>query len=170
MPEGEEMVGFIRVPLALCGTRMFTKARSDFNKYVSDNLKRWIDWKARQGWYLVSKPKVTGPFDPPTARPGAPIEDLDTFQEHKRYMVHARFKRDTPKWIALDSMLWVVDKAELYGIDLRKPINDTGVGDPKPVIIADEPAHDPLQFAEERRKRLGLKREDYLLTDEDKTA
>lgn len=164
------MEGFIRVPLKLVNTKPLTNLRHEYRKFVGENLKRWIDWKARQGWVLVSKPTVEGPFDPPTERPGAPEEGIEQYGEHKRYYVKARFKRASPKWIPLDSMLWVSDRAHLYGIDLSKPIHDTGEpAKPQKVIVADEPAHDPVKFAAERRERLGLKREDYLFDGSEKT-
>lgn len=167
-PDGEEMVGFIRVPLDLVGTMPLTNARHRYRKFIAEHLKRWVEWKARQGWYIATKPVVQGPFDPPTEHPGAPSEGLEEFGEHKRYTVTARFKRTEPKWMPLDSMLWVADKAALYDIDLHQPINDTGAGRVVKEIVADEPAHDPLRFAEERRQRLGLKRADYLFTEGDK--
>ena len=164
-PEGEPMVGFVRVPKRLVNTKPLTNARHEYKKFIAEHIKRWVEWKARQGWEMCTKPVVQGPYDPPTEHPGAPEEGIDEYQEHKRYYITARFKRSTPKWMPLDSMLWVADKAALYGIDLHKPINDSGEGKVAKHIVADEPAHDPMKFAAERRERLGLKREDYLFTE-----
>lgn len=161
-PGGEEHLGFIRVPVDLVHTKLFTARRGQFNKFVDEKLKLWIAWKARQGWFLNSKPTVDGPYDPPTESPGAPEEGTEQFQEHKRYYVKAKFTRTEPKWMPLDHAVWVFDRAKLYGVDLSKPIHDTGEGKGKRVIVADQPAHDPLKFAEEYRKQYGFKREDFM--------
>ena len=160
-PNGEEFEAFIRVPTRLVKTKPFSNERHEFTKLVNGELKKWTEWRAKHGWTLVSKPKVNGPYDPPTPLTGA--EPVDTaFGEHKRYYVTARFKRDTPKWMPLDGMLWVHEQAELYGIDLSKPIRDTGEGKGRDVIVDRTPTVDPMVRAEARRQRLGIKREDYL--------
>lgn len=165
-PKGDEFEAFIRVPMRLVKSRPLTNERHEFNKLVNEHLKQWTEWKAKHGWTLASKPKVQGPYDPPTPLTGAEPVDMQ-FGEHKRYYVTARFKRDTPKWMPLDGMLWVHEQAQRYGIDLSKPIHDTGEGKGKAVIVDTEGGHDPMQVAEERRQRLGIKREDYLLGEDD---
>lgn len=159
---GDVHEGFIRVPIALVGTKPFTNRRHQFDRFVGEQLKRWSDWKAQQGWTLCSKPRVTGPFDPPTARPGE--EPIDaSYGEHKRYIVTARFGRDVPLFMPFDEFAWVKEEAERYGVDLSRRTVDSGEGRTRAQITDARPAHDPLAFAEERRQRLGLRREDFLL-------
>lgn len=160
-PDGDEFEAFIRVPMRLVKAKPFSNERHEFNKLVNAELKKWTEWRAKHGWILASKPKVRGPYNPPSPLTGAEPVDAE-YGEHRRYYVTARFKRDTPKWMPLDGMLWVHEQAERYGIDLSKPIRDTGEDKGKDVIVDRTPTHDPMKFAEERRQRLGIKREDYL--------
>lgn len=166
--DGDLFQGFIRVPLYLVGAKEHSNERHQFVRLVESNIKTWAEWKAKQGWRMTTVPKVTGPFDPPTEHKGTLIDAA--YPPHKRYLVMARFTRDEPQWAPLSAMLWINEQADMYGVDMRdsSELKDTGLQETKDVIIDNEPAHNPMQFAEERRKRLGIKREDYLLDAEGK--
>lgn len=163
------MTGFVRVPVYLVGAKEHTKERGQLIKLLASNLKTWTEWKEKQGWILNSTPKITGPFDPPTEGPSKKLID-DVYPEHKRYYMEARFTRNTPLWVPFEAAVYLRDEADRYGIDFRdsSDVKDTGKGSITRAHIEDDgtPFHDPMKYAEERRKNLGLKRED-LLFDED---
>jgi hypothetical protein len=163
--DGDLIQGFIRVPDYLVGTKEHTNERLEFLKIIEGNLKTWVEWKAKQGWRITNTPSVAGPFDPPTEKQGAGPLDA-AYPPHKRFVVTARFTRDEPQWIPFEGALWLRDQADMYGIDFRDSgLPDTGVGETKDEIIDNEPAHNPMEYAEARRQRLGLKRADFLLDD-----
>lgn len=166
-PAGDLMSGFVRVPIYLVGAKEHTKERHEFLKLIGENVKRWSEWKAKKGWFINSTPSVAGPFDPPTERTGGTPIDA-AYPEHKRYVVTARFKRETPEWLPIDGARWLRDQADLYAVDLRdsSELKDTEMNEGKDEIIDSNPDfHDPMKFAAERREWLGLKREDFLLDE-----
>ena len=104
-------------------------------------------------------PKVNGPYDPPVARAG-----LAPQTENKWYWVAAIFRRIDPQYVLLDDFLEIQDQANRYGVDLNAPKPAaTPLSRSVDEIVDETPAHDPLVFAEERRRRLGLKRKDLLI-------
>lgn len=155
-PEGTLEEGLIRVPERLCNAKPDTNERHEFDRLVNENLGRWTDWRKARGYECVSKPIVRGPFDPPSPTTADdPVED-----GVKWYFAIARFRRSEPLWRPLEEVLYLQDMAELYDV---KPSSD-----PLPWNEikgdADTGWIDPMQHAEERRKRLGLKRGDYLFS------
>ena len=163
--DGDLLQGFIRVPDYLVGTKEHSNERLEFLKILRENIKVWVDWKAKQGWRITNTPSVAGPFDPPTEKQGAsPIDGA--YPPHKRYVVTARFTRDEPLHLPVEGARYLLEQADMYGVDLRDSgLPDTGVGETKDVIIDNEPAHNPMEYAEARRQLLGLKREDFLLDE-----
>lgn len=163
--DGDLLQGFVRVPLALVGAKEHSKERAEFMKIIQANLKAWVEWKGKQGWRMTTTPQVAGPFDPPTERQGGSLIDA-AYPPHKRYVITARFTRDTPQWIPADAAKWINDQADMYGVDMRdsSELKDTGVNETADVILDDgTPPHDPMKYAEERRQMLGLKREDFII-------
>jgi len=79
--------------------------------------------------------------------------------EVKWYFVKARFKRSSPLYIRLDDYLELDRLAKLHGISFD---GDGAQAEP----IGDGP-HDPMEFAEARRQRLGIQRKDYLFGGQD---
>lgn len=158
---GDLFQGFVRVPERLVGTKEHTNERLEFLSLIDANLKRWVEWKSKQGWKLNGTPKVSGPYEPPTPdAKSAPVDEA--YGPHKRYVITARFTRETPLWIPLDGMLWIREQADMYGVDLfDSGIKDTGQRG-VPHIEDDTPAHNPMEFAAERREALGLTREELL--------
>ena len=160
---GDLIQGFIRVPIRLVNAPEHTKEKREFDALIESYLKRWAEWRAKSGWILKGEIRVNGPYDPPTEGPG--MDPIDSgYDEHKRYIVTARFNRETPLWMPIDGMLHIRDLADMYGVDLfTSDVKEYGA--PERVakhIDSPEAPHDPMQFAEERRKKLGLKREDFL--------
>lgn len=164
---GDLLQGFIRVPIRLVNAPEHSKEAQEFTALIDSSLKKWAEWRAKQGWKLTGEVTVEGPFNPPTESPG--MDPIDSsYDEHMRYVVTARFNRDSPLWMPIDAYLHVRDQADLYGIDLRtSDVKSYGAAKaPAKVIDAtDIPAHDPMKYAAERREVLGLKREDYLLDE-----
>lgn len=155
-PEGELVEGVIRIPSRLCHAKPDTNEKHEFDRLVTENIQRWADWRAKRGWFIASTPKVRGPFDPPTT-----TEKDEADPDEKWYFAIARFKRETPIYVPLDDLLHERDMAQRYGIDLeadRLPWNDDIEKDPQ-----DSGWVNPMEYAEARRKALGLKREDFLL-------
>lgn len=160
-PEGMLEEGLIRVPERLCNAKPDTNEKHEFDRLINDNLNRWTDWRKARGYECVSKPIVRGPFDPPS-----PTTSEDPLEDGvKWYFAIARFRRSEPLWRPLDEVLYLQDMADLYDV---KPTSD-----PKPwnEIKSNEDTGwmDPLKHAEERRKKLGLKRADYLFSPLDQT-
>ena len=77
--------------------------------------------------------------------------------EVKWYFVSARFKRSSPLYIRLDDYLELDRLAKLHGISFEH-----GLAEAEPT---DDSPHDPMKFAEARRQRLGIKREDYVFDE-----
>ena len=152
-PEGELRQGLIRMPTRFASPEPNTNEQHEFDRIVRENIARWTDWLSKRGWTMVSTPSLRGPSDPPTATTKAdPTED-----GCKWYFVMARFHRLTPIWRPLEDVLYFREKAEIYGIKPEAdplPWNRMGKEDSGWV--------DPLDFAEKRRQRLGLKRKDFL--------
>lgn len=151
--KGDVFEGRFDVPIRLVRTSAHTNERAEFDQLVNSMLERWTQYRAAKGWVLNSKPKVTGPYEPPTEKTGDEVPD-----DHKVYMVHARFIREEPLWVPLENAIAAIDKARQFGLDEpedRKPWNDETNEDSG--II-----RDPLAWAEARRKKFGIRQEDYL--------
>lgn len=149
--QGDEFQGLIRVPDALCHSKPFTDNRRKFNEIVESNIKKWVAWRLDQGWKLNSKPKVTGPFDPPSKdEKSAPVD-----QGVKWYFVTAYFVREYPLFLPTDAALWYRDEFEKHGLDpmAKGRSNSNSVKTSKK--ITNPEFVNPLKVAEERRKRLG---------------
>lgn len=150
-PEGEWHEGLIRVPTNLALAEPNTNGHLAFKAHITANLQRWDEWKKRRGWEMTTKPKLRGPLDPPTHRTGDEVNP-----DEKWYFALARFRRITPMYITLDDFLEIKDTEKRYGIDLKDPMpwSDTG-GDFDSGVV------NPLEFAAQRRERLGIKLEDW---------
>lgn len=161
--EGEEHEGIIRVPNHLCGTEPHTNQRIEFEQLLADNIARWLEWKRRRGWHVVSRPRVGGPYEVPQGR----VPNLaDLVPDHKWYIVRARFKREVPAYIKLEDFLHQHDLARRYNVDLSRPKPiQTPLPAPQDEINDSGEMHDPLRFAEERRRRLGINRKDYIIPE-----
>lgn len=155
-PEGQLEEGLIRVPVRLCNAEPNTNQKHEFDRFITENLQRWTEWRAQRGYECVNTPIVRGPFDPPSATTADDPVEADV----KWYFAIARFRRTEPLWRPLEEVLYLQDMAELYDV---KPSSD-----PKPwnEIKGNEDTGwtDPMKHAEERRQRLGLKRADYLFS------
>jgi len=178
-PGGQLFEGIIRVPVGLCNTQEHTNERLKFDALIRENLARWTEWRKQRGWYLAETPRVAGPFDPPQGdRDSARIDhvksrigevgsvnavtDFDYADEYKWYICEARFTLETPIYIGLEDMLELRHLAFRYGVDPDRdslPYNELPEGKD---VIEVEGGLDPMKVAEERRQRLGLKREDFL--------
>lgn len=148
--EGEWKEGRFYVPARLANTEPHTNQRFEFLACAKQNWDRWVAWRARRGWQVVGERQLHGPFDVPTEH-----TDDEWDEEMRMFYFLARFKRTTPLYVGLDDFLEIRRKAELYGVtDTNLPWNPDERGDSGWV--------DPLKYAQERRERLGLKREDFL--------
>lgn len=152
-PDGELLEGKITVPARLAHAKPHTNEKHEFDQLINEQLKRWTDWRAKRGWVMNSKPLIRGPFQKPTKNDK---EEQDT--QEFWYFAIARFKRNTPLYVGLDDMLELQRMASAHGVDLeadRNPWNEIGNEDSGWV--------DPMKFAEERRRKNGLRRKDYLM-------
>lgn len=159
LSSGDLQEGYIEVPERLVKAPRHSNAALEFDRYVGEKLQAWLDWKAKLGWEIVGLPNVSGPHDPPVERSGLKPQTKD-----KWYWVRARFRRTSPQFILLDDFLEIRDRAQRYGVDISAPKPpSTPLAKPVGEIVDSEPAHDPLKFAEERRRQLGLQRKDLLI-------
>lgn len=172
---GDVHEGYIAVPVKHVGAPPHSNERMAFEKQIEDRVGKWLEWKAKKGLiqstamgtapcdhcgkrFLNIRPHVCGPYDPPS--PGTKAEgDEDV----KWYWVTARFQREWPVFISLNDFLYLNDEAERYGVPLGPRLVSTPLLPTKAEITADEPAHNPMKFAEARRNTLGLRRKDLLL-------
>lgn len=155
---GDEIQGLIRVPDGLTHSLPMTEKRRQFDKCVKDGIKRWADWRGAKGWVLNSKPKVRGPFDPPS-KDGktAPLDE-----GMKWYFVTAFFKREYPVFIPQDAAHWFQQEARRYGEPIRQAAVIDSHADHRGVKTILNPERvDPMKFAAERRERLGITKDDW---------
>lgn len=180
-PGGQLIEGVIRVPVELCNTAEHTNERLKFKAWIDTNLARWVEWRRRKGWTLASEIDVQSPTDPPegdrekgkarqtkaeavigTNADADWVTEFDYAAEYKWCVVQARFTRDTPLYVGLEDMLFLRHLALKYDVDPDRDFTPhSPLPEPKDVIEV-EGGEDPMKVAEERRQRLGLKREDYL--------
>lgn len=151
--KGEMREGLIRVPTRLAHAQPDTNEKHEFDQIVRDSLKRWAEWLEKRGWKMSSRPQVRGPFDPPTR-----TEKDEPNPDEKWYFAYARFTRTEPMYISLEDFLHERDRAQRHGVNLEADRASWAV-----VEEEDSGWVDPLQYAEERRRKLGVKRENYLL-------
>ncbi len=176
-PEGETLLGLIKVPVRLVGTAQHTNERLEFEAFLSKQLARWIEWRGKRGYMLTTRPKITGPFDPQgdgshdtksqmdraTEMLGSnggvkPITEYDRPEEVKWYWAQARFKLTNPIYARLDDILYLKELAALNDVDPSEdalPWNDPGE-------ISVSGGSNIMEDAEARRVASGKKREDYL--------
>lgn len=175
--DGVQKEGMIRVPVRLCRTQEHTNERLEFDKLIRENIERWVAYRERLGWTICpGKPKVRGPFDPPSSpedktkrfvaraqevlgKSGTvrPVTTFDHAEEINIYMVSAYFKRSTPSYVKLEDMLAIRDLHRTYGMPFP---HETIAPIEEPTDTGWVNAND---YAAARRKRLGLRREDYLM-------
>ena len=180
--DGQLFQGVIRVPTNLCNTPEHSNERLKFMALIRENLDRWIMWRAKRGWFIGERPRVSGPFDPPesdrkqakafharaeevigTSREGRAITEHDYAGEVKWYVAEARFTRHDPVYARLEDMLELRHLALKYEVDPdRDPLPYTDLPEGEDVIEV-QGGEDPMVVAEERRQRLGLNRSDYLM-------
>lgn len=151
-PEGDWREGMFRVPKRLAWTAPDTNQRHEFEGKVRENFGRWTGWLEKRGWeYVPGSLQVNGPYEEPTYSPDDPSDE-----EVVQFRLLARFKRTSPLYVGLDDYLQIRDMAETYGVG-ENPLPWSQVKS------VDSGWVNPLEYAEERRRKLGLKREDYLL-------
>ncbi len=153
--EGEEHIGYFRVPADAVTFKEHSNDVLRYDRVVVEKIKDWIKWKDRLELAMVSKPIVYIPTDSPTTSEGAdPVDDGDM-----RVYVRATFRRKTPLFMSLDLFLKRKDEFERYGESLEGKVL---AENPMPAVlahmIADE-HRNPMKLAQERRERLGLRRE-----------
>ncbi len=157
--------GRFKVPLRLALTKQHSNERLEFTNLVNTMLSRWTTWLGQRGWTLTTKPIVKGPYQLPTAPRGSeqhlaratkvlgkpaevnPVTTFESNEEFREYRVFARFKRETPMYVRLEDVMFNNDLNRIY----------------KDEVEEDSGWVNPLEYAEKRRQRLGLKREDYLM-------
>ena len=156
-PEGKVELGLVRVPASIADAAPDTNARHQRDQIITEQLRMWEEYRAKRGWKMVSPPKLAPPEDPPSETTfGNPLE-----ADVKWIWATARFQRTSPLWVGLDDLLQQMDLAKLHGIQPEKdplPWNDvSGTEDTGWV--------DPLVMAEDRRRKLGVKRKDYVIPE-----
>lgn len=151
-PEGDFREGHFDVPARLANTKPDTNERHEFERATQEAFKRWTGWLEKRGWdYVPQSLQVNGPYDKPTANVN---EEGD--EDVKEYHLLARFKRNTPLFVGLDDVLELREMAATYGVG-ENPL-------PWSVVKGEDSGWvNPLEYAENRRKKMGLKREDFLL-------
>lgn len=156
--KGDEVQGLIRVPDALCHTKPMTEKRRKFDAHVKGQIKVWADWRQSKGWVLNSKPKVSGPFDPPS-KDGktAPLDE-----GMKWYFVTAYFTREYPLFLPQDAAHWFQQEAVRYGQPIRSAaVVDSQAGQRTVKDIVNPERGDPMAIAAARRERLGITKDDW---------
>lgn len=153
LSEPEWHRGHFAVPESFGGDE-HTNAQHKANQYRDQKIRDWVEWRASCGWRLVSKPFVTNPILSPTERPGGdPIDGAGM-----RVYVTAQFVRTEPLKIPLDLFLHKREQADRYGVDLEQSMVENPL--PTPVEhVAVDGGLDPMEEAQERRDRLGIRRE-----------
>lgn len=148
--EGDLLEGRFMVPRELCFTQPHTNEHLRFLAHVKDAWDRWTDWRARRGWTVVEGTRqLSGPHEPLTE--SVKVEAPD---DEMMFLFLARFKRATPLFVGLDDVLEMNRLAQLYGVTpVDTPWNPDGHEDSGWV--------DPVQYALERKERLGLRPEDH---------
>lgn len=147
-----------KVPVRLVKAIPHTNDGIEFEQYVYKAINRWKTWLMMEGWVMMGgRPKVLGPFDIPTSRPGEPVDP-----DFKEYHVRHFFHRDYPLYMKLDDALEINRLADVHDIDLNKAWRPWA-GSPNAKKNPDSDWVDPLKYAEERRQRKGIKRKDYLM-------
>ena len=153
---GDLKDGLIRVPRRLAFSGEDTNARHEFTKLVTENLRRWDELMTMTGWEMASKPKVRGPYEPPTASV-AHEADPDEYW----YWASAYFKRTSPIYVPFDDFLASKDEAELFDIDTAKAVTPWSQQDN--AETGWETGH---RFATRLFEEKGKKIEDYRYEDE----
>ena len=152
---GEEHIGYFRVPEDAVTFKEHSNDVLRYDRVVVEKIKQWMEWKARLGLVMTSKPRVFIPTPSPTPYTGAdPVDDGDM-----RCYVSATFRRSTPAFMPLDVFLDRKDSAERYGVDIEaKRLASNPLSTPVAALVADADRN-PMEAAERRRAGLGLKRE-----------
>lgn len=155
-PEGEWIEGRITVSARLAHAEPNSNQAHERDNEFRKQLRAWAEYREKRGWTMVSRPKIRGPVTPPTATTRAhPNEDVIY------YFALARFTRSEPMFVGLDDFLYQQDLMKLHGIAPEKdplPWNDVRGGGSEEWV-------EPLVVAEERRRKLGVKRSDYVIPE-----
>jgi hypothetical protein len=154
-PEGDEIRGSFKVPRRLAGSKQHTNERHEFENIVNAALAKWQRYETLHGYTLLTKPRVIGPFDPPTAAAG----DEPESEDYVIYKVTAQWVLTHPQYMGIEDFLAQRDDAARYGVSIdkgRRAQNDL----PTPVKESEgDGGEDPMRAAEIRRQALGLERE-----------
>lgn len=172
---GQWFEGRFRVPARLAATEEHTNERHEFDRLVRENVERWVEWRRQKGWLISSEVRKFGPFDPPEvdaaktkkffdratrlfgkSAKAREIREFDSPEEFKVCVVWARFKRETPAYVKLEDALYMRELGQRYGIPEGEdilPFSRPAGGDSGWV--------DPMKYAAQRRKRLGINVKDY---------
>lgn len=152
---GEEHIGYFLVPADAVTFKEHSNDVLRYDRVVVEKINDWIKWKDGLELTMVSKPIVYVPVDSPVVTEGAdPVDGGDM-----RVYVRATFRRKTPAFMSLDLFLERKDMADRYGVNFEDKVL---AENPMPAtlahMIADE-HRNPMKLAEQRRQKLGLKRE-----------
>lgn len=155
---GDERQGLIRVPDELTHSKPHSEQRRQFTKLIDQNLTTWCAWLEKKGWVLNSRPKVSGPFDPPSETER--VKPVDEGMKH--YFATAYFTRAYPLYMPYDAAAWYRDEAWKYGEESNAPASVDSEDSHRTVKTILNPERvDPMKFAAERRERLGIRPDDW---------
>lgn len=164
-PSGEYREGKFNIPHVLANAEDHTPEALRRDSFIQEKLASWVDWLSKRGWELNGEVELW--FQEPLGNDEAAtkrhfdrvrkvlgregsVEEVRSFTtpDYQWCCVRAQFKRSTPIYVPLEDVLELNRMNEIYSKDA--PPEDTGWVN-------------PLEYAEQRRQRLGIKRKDYLL-------
>lgn len=179
---GEICEGLFRIPARLAKTQEHTNERHELDNIIRANFERWITWRRMMGWeWTGERPILSEPFPPPEAgnrkakqfiaRAAGGLSRIGTAEHRTDYeedpdavmyvRIWARF-RGSP-YLKLEDAIAMHELAEKLGVDLTKDFTPETPDNLRLLEGGDSGWVNPLKFAEERRRRRGLRREDYLI-------
>ena len=156
-PEGEWLEGLVRVPASIAFAKKDTNERHQRDRIITEQLRAWEAWREKRGWKMVTAPKLSQPEKPPSSTAKADPTEPDVMW----IKALARFQRTSPLWVGLDDFLQQQAIAKLHGIVPDKdplPWNDVSGSEDTGWV-------NPLEMAEARRQKLGVKRSDYVIPE-----
>lgn len=115
--EGDLKQGLIRMSRKMSGAKPDTNDHHAKMKHIEQNLARWDELMRLNGWAMASRPKVKGPFNPPTAS-----VEHEADPDEVWYWATAFFKRTSPIYVPFEDFLESQRMAEILDIDTNKPV------------------------------------------------
>ena len=168
-PRGDLVEGQLTVRKELCADMKDVQLKQRRQEFISSHIRKWVEARERGAMWphypqrLTTKPSISGPFKAPKDVPEA--EDPDFFI----YRVRAYFKPTETVLAGFSDISEIERKAEMFGINLWDQSPESPMGRVRKVIRDNGKFEDPMKVAEERRKALGVKREDYFVPEWHKT-